>query len=147
MVKYSDAEEAVLQKLLTHFSTTLNEDRCKVADIDSVFLAMLEEDEDYGCVIDYSDGRRQTRAPFTGDIWVWGITGFFLLRYRTNAAEHDAMVRNVIDTLPSLFNDDRRLGGIVALVNVTQIGPPEPERINDVPVYWIPFAIEVIDKS
>jgi hypothetical protein len=107
---------------------------------------MQSEDADYGCIIDYGDGQRQRRPTFNADIWVWQIIGFFFVRFRGDQVEQDQKARRVIDRLVTLFSNDKRLGGLVAAINVTQISQPEPEKINEVPLYWIPFSIEAIDK-
>lgn len=146
MVDYSVVEDAVVHRVRDHFSTELSDSRCKAADIDAVFSAMLEEDSDYGCVLDYGDGRKRPRSPFSHDVWTWQILGMMLVRYRGDAPAHDKQARQVIDKLTHVFDNDKRLGGLVPLVEVTEIGKPEAEAVNDVPMYWIPFSIEVIDK-
>ena len=146
MVGYQRIEEAVVGQLLRHFPDHLNTNRCKASDIDAVFLAMRNEDADFGCVIDYGDGRRRDRPPFGSDIWVWQIIGFFLVRFRGDTADQDRKTREVIDRLTTLFNEDKRLNGLVPLIQVTQISQPEPEMINEMPVYWLAFSIEALDK-
>ena len=146
MVDYSVIESAVVQRVRQHFNTELSESRCKATDIDAVFAAMVNEDADYGCVLDYSDGRRMPRPPFNSDVWVWQVLGMVLIRYRGDVEAHDMMARQVIDKLVHLFDNDKRLGGLVPLAQITQIGKPEAEAVNEVPMYWIPFSIEVIDK-
>lgn len=146
MVGYSQIEAAVVQRILDHFPAELSANRCKSSDIDAVYQAMREEDSDFGCVVDYGDGRRRDRPPFGSDVWVWQVVGFFLIRFRGDSNDQDRKAREVIDKLTTLFTVDKRLNGLVPLIQVTQISQPEPEVINEMPVYWLAFSIEAMDK-
>lgn len=146
MVKYSVIETAVRQKFLSVFEDILTEDTCQVTNLDKVYLTMKENEKDYGCVLDYGDGRRQSRPPFGTDIWVWQIVGIFFIRFRGDVAAHDAKARNVIDRLSTMFEADKRLGGLVPVINMMAINAPEEDFINELPVYFIAFNIEAIDK-
>ncbi len=146
MVGYSAIEAAVVQRLLDHFPAELSGTRCKASDVDAVFLGMREEDADYGCVVDFGDGRRRDRPPYGADVWVWQIVGFFLIRFRGDTNDQDTKARQIIDRLTSLFSEDKRLGGLVPLIQIVQVAQPEPEMINEMPMYWMSFSVEALDK-
>lgn len=146
MVGYKAIEAAVVQQFIYHFSDILDNSLCKAADIDGVFQAMGDQDANYGCVLDYAPSRRTDRPPFGSDCWTWGILGFFLIRFRGNAVDADSKARDIIDKLVRVFDSDHRLGGLSPLVRIVEIGQPDPQSINEVPMYWISFRIEAIDK-
>jgi hypothetical protein len=146
MVTYGPIEEAIRSKLVSHFSGTLNEDLCKISDIDGILAAMQEQDAEHACVLDYAGGRRREYPPFGDNIWVWDIVGFFFIKFRGDVVEHDRQAREVIRKLVSLLDEDPRLGGLVPVAMVTAIAPPEPTTINQIPVYSISFNVQAVDK-
>jgi hypothetical protein len=48
--------------------------------------------------------------------------------------------------LALIFHDDPRLGGLSPYTRLVDIDTPEPSTINDVPFYWLPFMITVVDR-
>lgn len=147
MVKYSDVEEKIRQKFLQLYQDELTDNSCVVSDIDKLLNEMLEKDLRYGVILEYSGASLQRREPFNGAVWVWRTGGIFFVRYSGDQAETDRVVRDIIDKMPTLFDNDRRLGGLVSLVSLTTIDEPEPGLLNDVPFYALYFGVESLVKD
>lgn len=144
---YSAIEEAVRQALITHFSDRLDDTRCTIGDIDTVFdsiQAGLADGITDGCVIDFGGGTSRPRQTFANISWAWIISGVYLIRLNDDI---ESDLRDVVTRLPSSFQENRRLSGTTPRAYITEIGDPDVGQLNDVTFYFIPFFIEALDRS
>lgn len=144
MIGYSTIETAMRRRLIEHFST-LSEELCQVSDVDLLFSNIMESDALCGCLIDFAGGGEENIHPFKEPVWTWEIGGVFYIRYRGDPVETDRELRVIIDRLTTIFKEDARLYGTAAKASVVTIEPPDPGKINDIPFYWLPFMVRVID--
>jgi len=140
---YSPLETAVVNRFIEYF-TELKESNCKAGDIDSVFEAIFSEALDYGCFFEFDGGVDTPRKPFKVPVWVWTVSGVFLVKYGENI---ETKMRDIIDKLALVFDNDHTVGGVSPYVHLFQIGRSEPGEINNVPFYFIPFGIEIYDRQ
>jgi hypothetical protein len=146
LVGYDDIAEALRVKLVTYFADELNSDRCRVGELDQLFGSLMEENADYGCIIDFFRARKKNRAPFKEMMWSWQMMGVFMIRFR-DKEQIEIATRKIITKLSTVFKDDHTLGRLVPLVEMAYIDKPSVESVNDIPFHWVPFLIEVWDKS
>ena len=144
---YSDLEEAVRKHIKFQFPDDLEESRIVAGNLDKLFEAMQAENADMGCLLNYENGAVLNDPPFDGRIWLWAISGLILIRYKGDPIAIEEEARQVIDTLSMLFKGSHTLGGITPLAKIAAIKKPDPGKLNDVPFYWIPFLIEVLEKA
>jgi hypothetical protein len=140
---YVELEAAVIAKFIEKFPDELSESRVKAGDLDSVFNAIYSEGEQYGVFLEFNGGREDTRRPYSTPAWMWTIGGVMAIRY-SDTIESD--LRTMIDKLKLLFDDDHTLGGLTPRAKFFMIDMPEISKVGDIPYYWLPFQIEVIDR-
>ena len=145
-MNYSVLEEAVRSQFVTHFGADLPDACCVSGDIDKLFMALQEGDQALGVLLEFGKGAKMKQAPFNGKVWVWVINGILILRYQGDNSNIEQDVRQRIDQVANVFDGHATLGGLTPLVAVTDIDTPEPALVNEVPFYWLPFTIEVLDK-
>lgn len=143
MVGYSVIESAVVARLIAHFPGKLDAALCRAGDLDAVLESVIGSESDFGCYIDYNSGGQRLRDPFKKEVWAWTMVGVFFVRYNDSV---EANLREVLDELPKVFENDHTLGGVAPLVRLINIGDAEPGGVNDILFYWLPFAIEAIDR-
>jgi hypothetical protein len=146
MVGYTMLENAVVEKLITHFSGELSPSRCKPGDMDAVMEAIFTENAYHGCIIEYAGGYESARSPFDKSVWVWSMFCIFVIRYDDGGRDIEAMMRSVVDKLATLLEGDHTLSGVTARARITEINAAEPVTVNEYPFYWLPFTVEVIDR-
>lgn len=145
MYDYAVLEAAVIQRLITAIPD-LSDTRCLAGNLDGVLNAMFIENENHGCVVEFLRGQYDPESPFKAPVWVWQILGIYFIRYTGNTVSIETELRNLLPKLAALFHDDHTLGGLSARFRVMEIDTPEPAQINDVPIYWLPFRVDVFDR-
>lgn len=143
---YSACENAVVSRFIAYFPGKLNDERCKAGDIDAVIDKVYQEGNTFGCFFDFAGMRTSGRSPVDTQFALWDIDGVFVIRHTSNA-ETEENLRQILDTLPSVFDNDRRLGGAVDKVTITGIGRPEPVKIDSVSFYWLPFIVTAMVRT
>ena len=146
-MNYSVVEEAVRSRFVEHYGEDLPDECCVSGDIDQLFTALQEGNYNFGVLLEYGKGSKLKQAPFNGKLWVWVIEGIMVMRYQGDNAAIEQEVRQKIDRLANVFDGHPTLGGLTPLAAVTDIDTPEPALVNEVPFYWLPFTIEVLDKA
>lgn len=137
--EYTVVETAARARLLEYFTNQLSSDRIQAGDLDKVVHAISEEDQRFGCLLEYANGRDPRVDTNTRMRWTWFIAGVFLVRY---SATIEADLRTILDMLPQVFDEDQRLGGVCSLAKITTIDMAETIEVNDQPYYWLPFVME-----
>jgi len=148
-VTITDFYNALVDLLISSDALQLTDDSCN-DDIDKINENFMGEDEGYGCLVMFGGGSRQTREVFRGFQWTWRFFCFFLLRYRPVNIDEPTIeeeVKIVSDTLKKLFDGDHTLGNLTPKAEIAAIDLPETENINNQPYYFIPFTVEIWDKS
>jgi len=144
---YTNIEIALLAEFLSKFSDRLTEDTCKIADLDSVFNSLMgypiDEYTD-GLVLDFAGGTSRPRQAYGNIKWAWITSGVYLIRYHDDI--EDAL-RIVATRIPTVLQENPRLGGASDLSYITEIGDPAIGKINDVSFYLVAFFIESLDRS
>ena len=95
-MSYSAIEEALRARFIEHFSE-LSEGTCKISDLDSVFLNLMEKDLPVGCILDFVGGGKQPVHPFKDPIWAWEIGGVFYIRFMGDPKKTDGLLREIVD--------------------------------------------------
>lgn len=147
-LEYSDAEEAVRQRFLTHYAQELNEKSIQAGDIDVVMTEIIEHSAKFGCLLEFAGGRDPGRdsLSFTGGSsprgrWTWTITGMFFIRFVPGEIEGD--LRGILNKLPTVFDADPRLSGAAVIAKIVRVDTAEPSEVAGIPVYWLPFVVDV----
>jgi len=147
-LEYAVAEEAVRQRFLAHYTDVLYELTIQAGDIDVVMREIVENGAKFGCLLEFAGGRDPSRDslayPGGGSPrsrWTWTITGMFFIRYVPGEVEAD--LRQIVDKLPTVFDADPRLSGVVSRAKIVRIDTPEPSEVVGIPVYWLPFLVDV----
>jgi hypothetical protein len=137
-------KQGVLARVLEHFSDELDDDRCKIADTDAIFKAIFMSSEKYfGCVLDNGPAREMVDEVYKKQHWAWQIWGVFFIQYNDDI---EVQADQIIDKLAVMFAPDHTLGGLSPKVKMVEIGIPEPNQVNDVAFYFIPFVVEAWDR-
>ena len=140
-MSYTDAEAAVVAQFVNHFDE-LNADRCKAGELDAVLQNLFASGERYACILQFGGGIRPHSERFNRMVWEWNIGGIMMIKFNPETIEVD--LRVIVDKLKTVFDADRRLGGTVDLVSLSEIEMAEPAEVNEVPFYWLPFSIAMI---
>jgi hypothetical protein len=145
---YSTLETAIVDEVRSHFRVD-HQDQVVAGNVDLLLNQLLEGGREYGVLLEFGGGVRRGRSeeePFSGRIWQWSVIAVYMLRYKGNTEEIEAKLRESIDRISSLF-PDHTLGGLTPWVRLERIDQPEIVRMNDLPLYWIPFEIMVFEKA
>lgn len=148
-MNYSVLETAIVDEIRTHFRVD-HQDQVSAGDVDKLLGQMVSEGREYGVLLEFGGGIRRGRSeeePFSQRIWQWSIIAVFMLRYKGETDKVEEQLREVIDRLSSLFEQDHTLGGVTPWVRLGRIDQPEIVKMNDIPMYWIPFEIMVFEKT
>lgn len=141
-MEYTPIENAIVAAMIAHYQDYLDEYRCQAAQLDSIFEHVFSQNAVYGCIIEYDTGQMGSES-FSKGRWVWRFLGVFFIRYKDeNQVEED--LRKILDLFPTLFESDRRLGGLTPRAWVTSVGTAEIAEVNDNPFYWLPFSISAL---
>jgi len=146
MQGYGPLERAVINQMLRKFPAELDANRVQGGDIDTVLDAMFTDGFTHGCVFEMGGGREGSGSAFERDAWVWSLFGYYIIRYTEDMAI-EAVMRDIVSRLSTLFDDNRRLNDLSPLARITRIEAPEPVKVNDIPFYWITFIVDVIDRG
>jgi hypothetical protein len=144
---YSAIEEAIRQALVAYLPDRIDDDRCKVGDIDTVFDNIMAGDGinvTDGCILDFGGGTNKPRQSFANIHWAWVISGVYLIRYHDDI---ETALRTVVTALPTAFQSNPRLSGVTPRAYVTEIGDASIGKLNDISFYFIPFFVEALDRS
>ncbi len=148
-MNYSTLETAIVDEVRSHLRVD-HRDQVVAGNVDLLLKQLLEDGREYGVLLEFGGGIRRGRSeeePFKQRIWQWSIIAVYMLRYKGNTEEVEAKLRESIDRLSSLFSADHTLGGLTPWVRLERIDQPEIVRMNDLPLYWIPFEIMVFEKT
>lgn len=140
---YTELEDAIRLKIIEHMPDLFNQARCRAGDFDTVFQAMLEENANYGCVLEFFGGMLDNSPPFSKAVWQWRVLGIFMIRYSPSVEDE---LRVIIGRLSTLFSDDHTLNRKTPLVRIRAMEAPEPSDSLDVPMYWFPVVIEIYER-
>lgn len=146
MKGYSHLENLIVEKLIASTYGKLSTATCVKGDLDALFENMQTADVDEGVLFEFGGGRKLSAPPFNGKAWAWNVDAFYLIRFAGDSGVIEQRVREIADVLPSFLDASRTLGGTAALVSVVAIEKPEPAKINEVPFYWLPITLEVIER-
>jgi hypothetical protein len=113
--------------------------------MDKVLETFFGTNAKYGVLLEFGGGSRPSDEPFKAVIWDWSIMGVFMIRF-TGMQEVEDDLRTIVDIMTDMFLADHTLGGISPWIDFQRIDTPEPSRVNDVPVYWLPFEIMAYEK-
>lgn len=144
MIGYEKLERAVKDQVITRFG--IDETLCQQGDVDTLFDALQKTNALVGFLLEYGGGGKLRHAPFNGKSWLWVLNGYALVRFEGDTKKIEEDARKIVDQLLPLFNGSPTLGGLSALASITEIDMPVPSTVNDVPFYWIPFSIEIMEK-
>lgn len=143
---YREKEQAVIDAIYAAFSEQMDHtDQVVAGDIDTLLTQLFGESKKYGCLLDFGGGSRSFIEPFKKKIWNWSIIGVFMLRYTGEIKEVEDELREIIEILATLFEGDHTLDGKTPWVRIERIDQPEVTQMNDVPMYWLPFEIRVVE--
>ena len=144
---YTAMEQELKTVFETAFDDRLGTDTCQIADLDKAHEALMgftpEEYNDM-LVFDFAGGTDQPRKVFANIKWAWIASGVYMIRYHD---EIEQALRIVVGRIPTVFQENRRLNGTTDLAYITEIGDPAIGKINDVSFYFIPFFVEMLDRS
>ncbi len=144
MIGYTRIEAAVKSRIVNRFG--VDETLCQQGDIDVLFTALQSAGAPLGFLLEYAGGTRLKDAPFNGRMWGWHMNGYALVRFEGDTEKIEDDARVIVDRLTGLFEQAHTLDGLVAVTFISEIDMPIPSNINDVPFYWIPFTVEVMEK-
>ncbi len=148
-MNYSILETAIVDEVRAHLQVD-HRDQVVAGDVDRLVKQFIEGGKNYGVLLEFGGGVRRGRSeeePFKQRIWQWSIIAVYMLRYTGDTEEIEANLRESIDRLSSLFSTDHTLGGLTPWVRLERIDQAEIVRMNDIPLYWIPFEIMVFEKT
>jgi len=146
--EYTTKEQAIVDHVFETFETAGkmdHKDQVVSAAIDKVLKQVLGENKNYACIVDFGGGVRTKVEPFTKRIWSWSVIGVILIKYVGKNEEVEVELRETINLLAGLFEGDHTLGGITPLVQIERIDQAEVTQLNDVPFYWLPFQITILE--
>ena len=144
MIGYERIESAVKERVIATFG--VEPALCQQGDVDALFEEMQNVDAPLGFLLEFAGGTRLKQPPFNGKSWQWRVYGYALLRFQGDAAKIERDARNAMDKIITLFGGSPTLGGLTALATLSEIDQPLPSTINDVPFYWVPFTVDVLEK-
>ena len=145
---YNEKEQAVVNHIYSKFEAAGKMDhpnQVVSSTIDKVFKQIVGEGKKYGCLLDFGGGARRNVEPFKKEIWAWSIIGVIMIRFMgdTDTVEED--LREVIEVLQTLFTEDHTLNNVTPWVRIDRIDQAEIMELNDVPLYWLPFQITIVE--
>ena len=144
MIGYEVIENAVQARVTTVFG--LDVSLCEKGNIDSLYDAMQKQGAKIGFLLEYAGGERVKNPPFNGKSWAWYMNGYAVVRYAGDSDQIEVDARKNIDRITTLFDGSHTLGGSAAVAWIEEIEQPIPSTINDVPFYWIPFVMMILEK-
>jgi hypothetical protein len=144
MIGYEVVEQAVKVRIIHVFG--IDEPLCQKGDMDALFESMQKVNAPRGFLLEYAGGEKLKNAPFNGKMWGWLMNGYALVRYQGDSTQIEIDARQTVDQIVKLVDGFQTLGGLVALASLIEIDPPMPSTINDVPFYWIPFTINIMER-
>ena len=54
-------------------------------------------------------------------------------------------LREAVNLLAGLFEGNHTLGGITPLVQIERIDQADVTQLNDIPFYWLPFQMTILE--
>jgi hypothetical protein len=145
--RYTEIENAIVDAIYSHFDDDFVDDKDQVVagSIDVLLKQLLGESKKYGCLVEFGGGGRTRVEPFKHPIWQWSIICVFMIRYTGDVQDVEGKLRSVINRLSTLFKQDHTVGGITPRARIERIDQAEVTQMNDVPMYWVPFEISVLE--
>ena len=144
MIGYERIENAVKERVIATFGVDAT--LCQQGDVDALFEEMQKANAPIGFLLEFAGGTRLKQAPFNGKSWQWRVYGYAIIRYQGDNAKIEDDARLAMDKIITLFDGSHTLGGLAALATLSEIDQPMPSTINDVPFYWVPFTVDVVEK-
>jgi hypothetical protein len=144
MVGYEVIEKAVQSRAMTVFQ--LDESLVQIGNIDSLFDTLQTSGAPLGILLEYAGGDRLKAAPFNGKTWAWHMNVYVLVRYQGDNDQIEIDARKNIDKIVTLVDGSHTLCGTAAVAWVEEIDQPIASTINDIPFYWIPFSLLILEK-
>lgn len=151
-----DVANAIRQVLINTAMLDLNERTCSI-DLDQAINYLNLDGKNTACLIMFSGGTREAREPFQmtggggmtnrGKIWKWRFNCILMLKYTGGSMDIEVRELEAVDALMGLLDADRRLGGLSANADIVYIGQADGSEINDMAFYFLPFSIEVWNKT
>ena len=146
--EYTAKEQAIVDHIFGLFEDAGkmdHKDQVVAGAIDVLFAQVLGEQKKYACIIDFGGGVRTKVEPFAKRIWSWAVIGVILIKYTGEVKEMEEELRGTINLLAGLFEGNHTLGGITPLVQIERIDQAEVTQLNDVPFYWLPFQMTILE--
>lgn len=146
--EYTAKEQAIVDHVFEIFEDAGkmdHKDQVVAGAIDILFKQVIGETKKYGCIIDFGGGVRTKVEPFAKRIWSWAVIGVILIRYKGEAKEMEDELREAVNLLAGLFEGNHTLGGITPLVQIERIDQADVTQLNDIPFYWLPFQMTILE--
>jgi len=145
--RYTEIENAIVEAIYSHFDDDFVDDKNQVVagTIDVLIEQLLGKSKKYGCLVEFGGGGRTRVEPFKHPIWQWSVICVFMIRYTGDVQDVEGNLRLVINRLSTLFKQDHTVGGITPRARIERIDQAEVTQMNDVPMYWVPFEISVLE--
>jgi hypothetical protein len=144
MIGYGEIEKAVQARVMTVFE--LEEPVVQLGNVDALFDAMQTAGAPLGFLLEYAGGDRLKNAPFNGRSWAWHMNVYALVRYEGDSSKIEVDARQTIDKILTLVDGSHTLNGTAAVAWLEDIDQPVASTINDIPFYWIPFTLLILEK-
>ena len=146
MSDYIAKEQAVIEYIFANFpKAMIHRDQVQAGDIDTLLEQLFGEERSHAVLLEFGGGARKFVEPFSKKIWAWSILGVYWIRYLGSTAEAEADLREIVVKMANWFEEDHTLGGLTPWVRIERIDQPEVARINDIPFYWLPFEITIVE--
>jgi len=144
-LRYEEIESALRTVFLSAFSDRLDATRLQIGDIDTAFEGIrADETATDACVLDFGGGTSKPRRTIGNIHWAWVISGVYMIRYHDDI---EGALREVVSRIPQTLQTNPRLNGTADLAYVTELGDPIIGKLNDITFYFLPFFVEVLDRS
>lgn len=144
MIGYVASENAVVSAFINAFPEKLNEYNCKAGELDQILDYMLRTPSKFGAYVDFTGAQRRKPENFNAYIWQYNILVNILVQVNLDTIEDD--VREVLNTLTTLAETNRTLGGTVVKFDLSYIDRPQNVTASERPISWIPVTTYVWDK-
>jgi hypothetical protein len=143
MKGYLALEQKTTDRFYSVFEDILPDGSISAGDIDTVIDNMFHYDLTYGLVFEFGGGRND-QDTFSRPHWKWVIEAAFLIKY--TGVEIETNMRQLLSRIALVFEGYTTLGGDTPLVRVDVINLPEAVTVDDVPMYWVTFRIDIFDR-
>lgn len=142
---YVNIENEIKAAAELYFASYLTGDDVVGNDINTVVSAMLQNDSEYGIVLEFVEAIKKKPESYKVTSWEYRIN--VLIIYRYNKQTGESQLRSIIDYAQSFLENNIRLNNHVKMAELLRIGTPEPYLIGEAAFYWVPLTVVVWDSS